>query len=76
MNIIRENKDDRVDIARQFFEEGFSPEEWVARRSHTIMCWSLDEVDYNDPVLEQWILEVTNLMGLNGPPRSELRENI
>lgn len=69
-----ENSDDeRIHLARQFYDEGLSPEEWVARRSHKIVSWSLEEATYDDPMLEEWITQVTNLMGLNGPPRSELR---
>ena len=28
---------------------------------------------YDDPVLEEWITEVSDLMGIDGPPRSEIR---
>lgn len=73
MDITQGSGDPRIHLAQQFFDEGFSPEEWVARCSHGIGCWSLHEAVYQDPVLKRWIFEVTQLVGLNGPPRSELR---
>ena len=53
---------------------GIAPRVLSSRlRKLQALALPLDEVAYDDPVLEKWILEVTNLMGLNGPPRSELR---
>jgi hypothetical protein len=48
----------------------FSPEEYVARFSHGIMCWGFDEYDYPDRDFDRWIKRVSEIL-----PDFELKEH-
>jgi hypothetical protein len=39
-----------------------NPEEWVARRAHTVMGSSFDEVSYPDPEMDAWVVRTHQLM--------------
>lgn len=57
----------RIEMAQQMFPVlDQSPEQYVARRSHTIMCSSFDQYQYPDPVLTAWIDEMHRLMRTPG----------
>lgn len=60
------------------FSEGLSPEEFAARNSHTILCFSLDECRYADPALDAWISRLGSILfHRNGAPTvTELRERL
>ncbi|HNQ92936.1 MAG TPA: hypothetical protein PKI93_08415 [Alphaproteobacteria bacterium] len=62
VDIKYEKGDSRIKIAQGFFDEGLSPEEWVRQNRDQIGCWSLDEVEYEDPELKKWIMKVTELL--------------
>ncbi len=68
----------RTEIAVTMFSEGLSPEEFAARSSHTILCFSLDECRYADPALDAWISRLgAILFQRNGAPTvTEFRERI
>ena len=75
MNDIKVIKGDgRIEIARGFFNEGLCPGEWVARHGYKIGCWSLDEANYPDAELEEWVKEVTELLRAGTKKRQLLRE--
>ncbi len=65
-------------MAAAIFSEGLSPEEFAARRSHTILCFSLDEYRYADPALDAWISRLGDIFfHRNGAPTiPELRERL
>jgi hypothetical protein len=53
----------RVAMAREMFPVlELSPEQYVARWSHTIMCSSFDQYRYPDPALGAWIDETHRLL--------------
>jgi hypothetical protein len=68
----------REKMARQMFSEGLSPEEYAARYSHGIWCFSLGDLRYPDPALEAWIRRFTDILHQeNGAPGvAELREKL
>jgi hypothetical protein len=39
-----------------------TPEEYVARHSHNIMCFGLDQREYPDPEFNRWIRRVGELL--------------
>lgn len=53
----------RLEMALQMFPvREQSPEQYVARWSHTIMCSSFDQYQYPDPALTAWIDEMHRLL--------------
>jgi hypothetical protein len=53
----------RVEMAREMFPVlEVSPEQYVARWSHTIMCSSFDQYQYPDPALGAWIDDMHRLL--------------
>jgi|CZKC01.1.fsa_nt_gi hypothetical protein len=68
----------RERMARQLFSEGLSPEEYAARHSHGIWCFSLGDLSHSDPALDTWIRRFTDILHHeNGAPTvQELREKL
>jgi len=68
----------REQMARQLFSEGLSPEEYAARYSHGIWCFSLGDLRYPDPALDGWIRRFADILhNENGAPTvDELREKL
>lgn len=57
----------RIEMAQQVFPIlELSPEQYVARWSHTIMCSSFDQFRYPDPALTAWIDEMHRLLNTAG----------
>lgn len=57
----------RVEMAREMFPVlELSPEQYVARWSHTIGCSSFDQYQYPDPTLTAWIDEMHRLLQTPG----------
>ena len=55
----------REEDARRMFL-GLTPEEYAARWSHTILCFSFDNYSYRDPKLDAWIQEFAAIMRTPG----------
>lgn len=52
-------------IARQFFSPEdlrMSPEEYAARHAHLWGCFSLNRYRYADPVLENWVRRLADIL--------------
>lgn len=54
--------DYRITIAKAFFDEGLSPQDWVNANKDKIYCWSLDEIECDNEDLMGWINAVTALL--------------
>ena len=63
-------------MARQMMADGLSPEEYAARWADSILCFSLDDVRYNDPTLQSWIHALGAILsqGPGAPTLEELRK--
>jgi len=68
----------REEMAREMFSEGLSPEEYAARYSHGIWCFSLGDLRYPDPALDAWMRRFSDILHHeNGAPTvAELREKL
>lgn len=68
----------REKLAQSLFSEGLSPEEFAARYSHGILCFSLGELRYADPSLDAWIQRFADILHhQNGAPTvDELRDKL
>lgn len=55
-------RDDGLVEALFPFYQQVSPEEFVARRSLSIMCWGFGQYEYPDPEFTRWIQRVTELL--------------
>jgi hypothetical protein len=53
---------DQALVGAEFPHKSMSPEEFVARHSHGIGCFSLDRHHYDDPDLDQWMKRVGELL--------------
>ena len=62
--------------AAKMMAEGWSPEEYAARCAHQILCFSMDDCRYQDPVVDAWISRLGDILfRRNGVPSiDELRQ--
>jgi hypothetical protein len=59
----------REHLASELFSLGYTPEEYAARYAHHWHCFSLHEVRYFDPVLDEWIARLGDILHQqNGAP--------
>jgi hypothetical protein len=65
-------------MAQPMFDEGLSPEEYAARYSHGILCFSLGDLRYADSALDSWMQRFNDILTQqNGAPTiDELREKL
>jgi hypothetical protein len=68
----------RAEMAQRMFNEGLSPEEYAARHSHWILCFSLGDLRYSGPALDAWVQRFNDILSQqNGAPKIEdLREKL
>lgn len=59
----------REHLASELFSLGYTPEEYAARYAHRWHCFSLHEVRYFDPALDEWIGRLGDILHQqNGAP--------
>ena len=59
----------REHLASELFSLGYTPEEFAARYAHHWRCFSLHEVRYFDPALDEWIAQLGDILHQqNGAP--------
>ncbi len=68
----------REERARELFSMSISPELYAAREGHRWACFSLDDVQYSDKALNEWIQRLGDIFFCrNGAPSlNELRSRL